>query len=142
MRKLILALPMAVTAVLGVAMPGTALAAGHEIDYGVKGGTPPASAYCAVPTDDVKVCFERSGDKWWVQDRKADGKSAIVEWANYRNNSLYRTGRCVNSHEAGSWAYCNKDYYENSTLQGYQGVWNRNAGHDIELYLSEVWTFQ
>lgn len=141
MRKALLAFTMTSAAAFSLLVPGTALAVDYEYDNGVQ-GTPPATFLCADPVPEVRVCYERGGDKWWVQDRKADHKSAIVEWANYRNNSLYRTGRCVNSHEAGSWASCNKNYYEDSTLQGYQGLWNRSAGDDVELYLSEVWQFQ
>ncbi|MFS8098096.1 hypothetical protein LFM09_13220 [Lentzea alba] len=141
MRKAIVALSMASAAAISVMMPGTALAIEHELNYGTKGGTPPGAAVCTDAKEDVRVCYERGGDKWWVQDRKADGKSAIVEWANYRNGSLYRYGRCVNSHEAGSWASCNKNYYEDSTLYGYQGVWNRSAGSTTELYTTE-WKFQ
>jgi hypothetical protein len=141
MRKAIVALSMVSAAAVSVLVPGTALAIDYEINYGTQGGTPPGSAVCADAKVDVRVCYERGGDKWWVQDRKADHKSAVVEWANYRNGSLYRYGRCVNSHEAGSWATCNKNYYEDSSLRGLQGVWNRSTGADPEVYTQE-WSFQ
>ncbi|MEU5942613.1 hypothetical protein ABZ807_26360 [Micromonospora sp. NPDC047548] len=60
--------------------------------------------------------FQANGDKWWVLDNIKDGKSVVVVWYNYRNGSLIRTGECKNNHGAPSWAVCDKDYYEDSTL--------------------------
>ncbi|MCS7475793.1 hypothetical protein ACFFQW_24675 [Umezawaea endophytica] len=129
MRKIILSLSMAVAAVIGLAMPGTAMAVDYETDYAVV-GTPPSGELlrCDVLRVGVQVCFEVSGDRWWVLDNDSDGKSAIVDWENYRGGSLYRSGRCVNSHTAGTWASCNKNYYEGSVLYGRAGVWNRSTG--------------
>lgn len=60
--------------------------------------------------------FQSSGDKFWVDDTLSDGHSVAVAWINYRNGAEYRSGICVNSHGAGKWAYCNKNFYEDSTL--------------------------
>ncbi|HEX6345157.1 hypothetical protein [Umezawaea sp.] len=135
MRKIVLALSLAFAAVTGIALPGTALAIEYEIDDGVL-GTPPSDEVlqCDVPRPAVYVCFEPSGDRWWVLDSDSDGKSAIVDWENFRGGSLYRNGRCVNSHGSGTWASCNKNYYEDSTLNGRQGVWNRSVGSWPDYY--------
>jgi hypothetical protein len=129
MRKIILSLSMAVAAVIGLLAPGTAMAVDYETDYAVA-GTPPSGELllCDALRVGVKVCFEVSGDRWWVLDNDSDGLSAVVEWENHRDGSLYRKGRCVNSHSAGTWASCNKNYYEDSTLWGRAGVWNRSTG--------------
>ena len=142
MRKIVLALSMAFAAVIGLLAPGTAMAADFETDYAVA-GTPPSGELlrCADAKADVQVCYEVSGDRWWVLDNKSDGKSAVVVWENYRNGSLYRTGMCVNSHSAGTWASCNKNYYEDSVVYGWQGVWNRSSGSNADLYVTR-WTFQ
>jgi hypothetical protein len=143
MRKLMLALTMAIAAAMSVLVPGTALAAPDwEINEAVK-GTPPSNELldCA-DTIEVKVwvCYESHGDRWWVYDRDGDSASALVEWRNYRNGSLYRQGRCVNGHGAGTWAYCNKNYYEDSTVRGKQGWWDRPNGSP-QTYNRE-YTFQ
>ncbi|WP_158857912.1 hypothetical protein [Streptomyces sp. NRRL B-1347] len=60
--------------------------------------------------------FQADGDKFWIADTARDGYSVAIRWTNYRNGSPYREGVCVNKHGAGTWAYCGKDFYENSTL--------------------------
>lgn len=140
MRKALLAFTMTSAAAFSLMVPGTALAVEYEYDYGVL-GTPPATLHCADPVSEVRVCYERGGDKWWVQDRKDDSKSAIVEWTNIRNDRVYRVGRCTNSQGANTWASCNKDYYEDSELEGRQGHWDRSAGDDYFVY-PKRWTFQ
>ncbi|HEX6345155.1 hypothetical protein [Umezawaea sp.] len=133
MRKIVLALSMAVAAVLGLLAPGTAMAAEYETDYAVV-GTPPTGERLRCDDDlfAVTVCLEVSGDRWWVLDNKSDGASAVVEWENVRNASLYRKGICINSHGLGVWASCNKNYYEDSALFGRAGTWNRSSGAQPE----------
>ncbi|ARZ65705.1 hypothetical protein M1P56_17475 [Streptomyces sp. HU2014] len=60
--------------------------------------------------------FQSKGDKFWVMDGLEDGHSVAMVWANYRNGKEYRSGICVNSHGAGTWSYCDKNFYEDSTL--------------------------
>jgi hypothetical protein len=140
MRKALLAFTMTSAAAFSLMVPGTALAGDYEYDNAVLGPLP-ATWHCADPMPDVQVCYERGGDKWWVQDRKDDHKSAIVEWRNIHEGRVHRTGRCTNSHGAGTWAYCNKDYHEGSKLEGRQGTWDRSAGDDYFTYLKR-WVFQ
>lgn len=142
MRRSLPALSMAAAAAISVVVPGTASAIEFELDYGTKvSGGPPSATRCTDAIAEVKVCYEPYGDKWWVQDRKSDGKSAIVEWQNRTSVRLHRYGRCVNSHGTGTWAVCNKNYYEDSNITGYQGVWNRSSGADPVLYNPRT-TFQ
>ncbi|HEX6345156.1 hypothetical protein [Umezawaea sp.] len=139
MRKIVLALSMAVAAVLGLLAPGTAMAAEYETDYAVAGSLPLGELLaCDDLRVGVQVCLELSGDRWWVLDNDSDGKSAVVDWENYRGGSLYREGRCVNSHGLGVWASCNKNYYEDSTVRGRAGVWNRSTGASPD-YANWLW---
>ena len=128
MLKIMYALSTAVTALIGIAAPGAALAADYETDYAVAGSLPNEFLTCDTPQRGVEVCYDVSGDRWWVRDNSSDGKSAVVDWENYRGGSLYRKGRCVNSHGVGTWASCNKNYYEDSVLYGRAGAWDRSAG--------------
>ena len=122
-----MAVALALAAVFSLLVPGTSSAAPvSEKDYAVKGTLPLAGLVCANQKDEVWVCYEQHGDRWWVRDNKQDEASALVRWTNYRNGSLYRTGDCINSHGAGTWAYCNKDYYEDSELFGRQCYWDRS----------------
>lgn len=143
MRKLMLALIMAVAAALGVMVPGAALAAPeYESEFAVKGWPENfGRLYCADPREKLRVCYEREGDKWWIQDLSGDSASAVVQWRNIRDGSVYRHGRCINSHGGGEWAYCNKNYYENSTLEGLLGYWDRDQ-EDKPTYYSGWWKFQ
>ncbi|USX50487.1 hypothetical protein [Lentzea sp. HUAS12] len=131
MRKFVLASTMALAAVMSVLAPGTAMAAPDWENNEAVQGTPPSSEYliCADTIEaKVWVCYEIHGDRWWVYDNDADSASATVEWKNYRGGSLYRQGRCINGHGAGTWASCNKNYYEDSTVRGKQGWWDRPNG--------------
>ncbi|HWO65959.1 MAG TPA: hypothetical protein VNO31_38600 [Umezawaea sp.] len=134
MLKIMYALSTAVTALIGIAAPGTALAVDYETDYAVAGSLPNEFLTCDTPERGVEVCYDVSGDRWWVRDNSSDGKSAVVDWENYRGGVLYREGRCVNSHGEGTWASCDKNYYEDSTLWGREGVWNRSTGASPDYY--------
>lgn len=140
MRKKMLAATLA-SAAIAALLPGTASAAPDwEINYGVEGNRP-SDVVCANQMDKVWVCYERDADRWWVRDNAQDGMSALVQWWNYRDGSLYRRGRCINSHGAGTWASCDKDYAETSKLNGIQGAWDRSSGAE-PVYYEQVWGFQ
>lgn len=50
----------------------------------------------------VGVCFDPSGDKLYVQDREADGRSAY----GYFNDSRISAEACRNSRGNGNWVVC------------------------------------
>jgi hypothetical protein len=142
MRKLMLALSMAVVAVLGVLLPATAsaettsvqmvsaapAAAAAERDFAVAGTLPPRSQLECHSYVAVEICYEKGGDHWWVQDQDStDSASAGVYWQNHRNGSLYREGYCITSLGKGKWGHCNKNYYEGSQLYGFPCVWDRSS---------------
>ena len=142
MRKLVLAVSMAVLAVLGAMPPATALAVDFEWDFAVAGTLPPRSQLTCHSIEHVEICWEKAGDHWWVQDQNSnDHASAGVRWFNERNGSLYRKGYCITSLGKGKWGHCNKDYYENSTLSGYPCVWDRSSGESIDCG-PEGWRYQ
>jgi hypothetical protein len=148
MRKLMLALSMAVVAVMGALLPATASAettsvqtmsavsvATDGVQLAVAGTLPPRSQLECHSFSPVEICYEKSGDHWWVQDQNSDDRaSAGVYWQNYRNGSLYRHGMCVTSLGKGKWGQCNKDYYEGSQLFGMACTWDRSAGNDADCY--------
>ena len=126
MRKLVLALSMAVAAVMGVLMPASASAA-EATQFAVAGTPPPKSQMSCHSYVAVEICWEKAGDHWWVQDQDSDSASAGVYWRNNRNGSLYRDGHCITSLGKGKWGQCNKNYYEDSQLYGFPCVWDRSA---------------
>lgn len=144
---------MAVLAVVGTAVPasasvseeavsvqsmsGVAAAADLELDFAVAGSLPARSRLTCNAYSKVEICYEKSGDKWWVRDNDADGASAGVLWRNVRNGANYRSGLCFSSLSAGAWGYCNKNYYEDSSLYGVPCTWNRSAGGDAVCPLPE-----
>lgn len=142
-RALLLTLSMVVAALFGVLLPGTATAsenaaptrtvaasdvaaADYELNYAVAGSRPPRSELACHSVSAVEICYEAYGDRWWIQDQAADSASAVVYWENFRGGSLYRSGMCVNSLGNGKWGQCNKNYYENSVLNGFPCVWDRS----------------
>lgn len=156
MRKLMLALSMAVIAVMGVLMPATASAettsvqmmsavsaAADGVELAVAGTLPPRSQLECNSYTPVEICYEKGGDHWWVQDQNSDDKaSAGVFWQNYRNGSLYRQGLCVTSLGKGKWGHCNKNYYEGSQLYGMPCIWDRSAGNDATCYSDRLKQYQ
>ncbi|GHH36964.1 hypothetical protein [Lentzea cavernae] len=143
MRKFVLALSMAFLAVMGSLAPASAEvtsvqavseigAAADGIEFAVAGTLPPRSQLTCHSYTAVEICYEKGGDHWWVQDQDSDGASAGVYWENIRNGSLYRNGTCITSLGKGSWGQCNKNYYEDSVLNGWPCTWDRGAGGDIE----------
>lgn len=154
MRKFMLALSMVTAALIGVLMPTNASAqvqAGASVnaaavdtewDFAVAGTLPPRSQLVCRSTTPVEICWEKAGDKWWVQDQDStDHASTGVSWRNERNGSLYRKGYCITSLGKGNWGYCNKNYYEDSTLSGFPCIWNRSAGDPIDCS-TQGWRFQ
>lgn len=142
MRKLALAISMAFLAVMGSMMPASAEttsvqavseigAAADGVEFAVAGTLPPRSQLTCHSYTAVEICYEKGGDHWWVQDQDSDGASAGVYWENIRNGSLYRNGTCITSLGKGNWGQCNKDYYEDSVLNGFPCTWNRSTGGDI-----------
>jgi hypothetical protein len=73
------------------------------------------------------VCFEKTGDKIWVEDVDPDGWAAVGYWQNFLRdssgnwNNPWREGRCTNNLTYGHWGYCNKDFYEDTTYNPYDG---------------------
>lgn len=108
-------------------------------------GTPPNGlafndSYCSDGYDLAgnwvsTACFEPYGDKIWVYDARSDGHAADGYWMNWLVDgttgkwTAYRDGDCWNSLTAGHWGYCNKDFYENSSLNYYNGY-----GSGIRIY--------
>lgn len=107
-------------------------AATWETDTAVA-GTPPSGLPCKSTTG-VTVCFEANGDILWVKDTVSDGYAAIASWENYLRDTsgnwqFYRHGECDNKLSAGHWGYCNKDFYEDTSLNEYGG-----HGSGLRLY--------
>ena len=142
MRKLMLALSLAMFALMGVLMPATASAA-DGVEFAVAGTLPPRSQLECNSYTAVEICYEKGGDQWWVQDQNSDDRaSAGVYWENYRNGSLYRVGACFTSLGKGKWGHCNKNYYENSQLFGMPCKWDRSTTDVAECYPNNMRRYQ
>lgn len=125
----------------GMAYAGTAsaepsdsvstLATTHEWDRGVPGDGNAVGTVCGDPYGGAyyqnyasRGCFNPNGDLVYAVDKKADGKSALVEWRSYRNGVLLRQGYCRNALGAGTVAKCNKDFSESSTIYWRAGTYD------------------
>jgi hypothetical protein len=94
-----------------------------EQNNGVKVSAPDTSSmYCIVDDwgidPDVRACWKEPGDYWYVADIRADGRSVGAVWedAYPGGDFLRRQGICRNPYGYGTWARCNKDYWELDTI--------------------------
>ena len=115
---------------------GVTAAVATEYDRAVASG-PPSSTLPCIPTLGALACYQAYGDRWYVQDTRADGASAEAFWQNYRGGNLYREGICRNSLGNGKWGVCNKNYYENSFIRWAACVYNGSTG---EVVRCSGWT--
>jgi hypothetical protein len=129
----------------GSASEGTETYAG-PIDEAVP-GEPPAELLRAgrgcdpifsVENSHVKVCFEKDGDIFWIKDKAADGRSAMVK---FNISTTDRRGSCRNPYGVGSWAYCDYNFLEGHgvSFQGYtlDHEGNFNFEHDHTNWKTE-----
>ncbi|BBH63374.1 hypothetical protein ACTI_00590 [Actinoplanes sp. OR16] len=68
------------------------------------------------------------GDKWYVKDTAADGKSAVVIWEYYINFEQTRAGMCSNKQGNGTWGSCNKEYDESAGIRAKACTYDFSAG--------------
>ncbi len=121
-------------AMLSAMLVGASPASASTGDAAVAGSPPAFSSGQCAEIDASVACFEPSGDKIWVYDAKADGAAAAGYWENYLKNSAgqwlyYRYGKCTNHLGAGSWGYCNYDFYEDTSLNADGG-----KGSGVRVY--------
>ncbi|MEX2980945.1 hypothetical protein [Streptomyces sp. C36] len=88
---------------------------GIEIDDSVVSENAEAvtAALPCITSTGVITCFDKAGDKVYVKDTKADGKSAVGLW----RTDYGRSGGCRNKLTAGKWAECNYDMREEGSIQ-------------------------
>lgn len=116
--------------VLMMGSPGNAAATETDIATAVSSVPSDAQTHCRVLINEAAGCFRKYGDSWYVQDEGADGLQTYVKWTNQLYNSSgnwvnYRTGTCHNQLGAYNWGVCNKDYYEDSSVNALGGVGSR-----------------
>ena len=115
----ILTIGMFVTA--GVfAYGGPAQAAPPPTEYDTAVVASPSAVPNTVSRTGAKVGFDPAGDILWVYDSEADGASAVMVWKDYLDNgsgNFERSGVCRNSSGYGTWAKCNKNLPEGSTIK-------------------------
>ncbi|MFE9636988.1 hypothetical protein [Streptomyces sp. NPDC006463] len=75
-------------------------------------------------------CFSKSTDDIYVQDSTWNSVNTYVAWTNEIRSSdgswgYFRSGTCVNAHNAPNWGVCYKDFYEHSTVNAHKGRGSR-----------------
>ncbi|MEY2245310.1 hypothetical protein AB8A21_20720 [Streptomyces sp. BF23-18] len=117
---------------LALALSGASPAAAADaFQLGTRTSGPSSAASCVGDIDKARVCFDPNGDKIYVYDGDADSASAVADWQNWKHwndNSVYRSGQCVNSEGAGTWVVCNKDFYEEGLVLLTARTYDRSAG--------------
>ncbi|MEU7136051.1 hypothetical protein [Streptomyces sp. NPDC046261] len=110
----IAALVVSVTAFSGQAFAENV--EGIEVDDSVVSSENAEAVTAALPciaSTGVITCFDKAGDKVYVKDTKADGKSAVGLW----RTDYGRSGGCRNKLTAGKWAQCNYNMREGGNIQ-------------------------
>ncbi|MBZ4321060.1 hypothetical protein [Streptomyces huiliensis] len=108
------ALVVSVTALGGQA--SAEMVEGIEIDDSVVASADADAITARIPcitSTGVKTCFDKDGDKVYVKDTKANGKSAVGLWA----TNYGRTGGCRNKLGEDKWAVCNYNMREEGHIQ-------------------------
>jgi hypothetical protein len=118
-----------------------AVLADGEVNYAIKGTGGPGvpDDWCINWNDGshyfVFGCFQKYGDRIWVQDAYGDGYPVAIYWQNYIRDDLgnwvlHRWGECRNYLYAPNWGYCDKDFWEDQTYPNARG----GQGSGIRLY--------
>ncbi|MEU5943847.1 hypothetical protein ABZ807_32925 [Micromonospora sp. NPDC047548] len=81
------------------------------------------------------ACFQPYGDYFFVYDEKADGYAAALDWYDADSN---RWGSCVNTHTAGTWAICNKDFTEGREISFRGARYNSGNPYDSGGWVSNL----
>ncbi|MEV4624775.1 hypothetical protein AB0J90_00595 [Micromonospora sp. NPDC049523] len=125
MRRLLAIIATAAALVVGGAIaPTAASAAAYEANYAV------SASYIqgdCIGTQELDGCFKKYGDQWGSQSWSSG--TTRLEWQNQLWNGsrwvLYREGVCINNLGLGEPGVCNKDYYEDSSLNAYGSYGSR-----------------
>lgn len=134
-------------ALAGLAMLCVTAAPAHAIgDSQVKTGTKVSGPDGACGDDDnasntnVTVCFKAYGDKLYVKDGEADGRSA---YGQFDSDYVYWNGgdtkACRNPYGAGTWVVCDYAIVEGTSVK-FRGFTQDNEG-TINLERNEVWGY-
>ncbi|WP_326790281.1 hypothetical protein [Streptomyces sp. NBC_00151] len=127
---------------LALALSGASPAAAADDSWqqGTRTSGPSGAAGCVGSGLKARVCFDPTGDKIYVYDGDADSASAVADWENYKywtDNSVYRSGQCVNSEGADTWVVCNKNFYEEGLILLIARTYDRSAGEWTGSYGSQ-----
>jgi hypothetical protein len=99
-------------------------------------GTPAAGSLSGCTTGyHMEICFEKYGDKIWVNNEDLLS-SEYGHYSNWLRDSsgawtFWRNGNCIVDYNG--WGYCNKDFYEDSS---YNVVGGQGSG--VRLYPCDV----
>ncbi|MFE9991424.1 hypothetical protein ACFYRK_31760 [Streptomyces sp. NPDC005381] len=91
----------------------------HEQDHATATTTTSSGPWTCTADAYTQVCFSPDGDWFHIQDREADGKSAVAEWTieNTIDGSATRWGDIWMTAGNNEWRYQNKDLPEASRLK-------------------------
>lgn len=128
-RRALTMLALVVTATAGLAVIGGSTASAEdvgasawELDYAKNTTMSGKDKECSTDSPWVSVCFQPSGDIFWVRDKEADGNRVAIEWRDLSGN---RVGRCTDTlGVAADWTSCNKDLPEGHNIQWRAGHWD------------------
>ncbi|MFI9237197.1 hypothetical protein [Streptomyces sp. NPDC053079] len=118
------ALVVSVTAFSGQAFAESV--EGIEVDDSVVSENAEAAtaALPCITSTGVITCFDKAGDKVFVKDTAADGKSAVGLW----KTNYDRAGGCRNKLGAGKWAECNYNMREGGYIQLQNARYDGDSG--------------
>ena len=87
------------------------------------------------------VCFQKTGEIFYVRDNEADGESAIAEWTLMTPDGE-RHGRCINSQGNGVVGQCNYKFGNGFVVKffGYtQANKGTSGGKHHQIYAGQIY---
>ncbi|MEJ3747443.1 hypothetical protein WEI85_29670 [Actinomycetes bacterium KLBMP 9797] len=113
-------LKVIITALVATLLAATvSVSPAYAVDSGQIGSqaNPTGSMTCQAHQG-ATACFEKYGDKLWINNSDLDPRHTRNEWENWLWSGsewiLYRWGECLDN--GVGWYVCNKDFYENSSV--------------------------
>lgn len=86
----------------------------------------------------VTATVKTVGDYVYVRDDRADGCSALGIWY-ILESSGYRKGICRNTHGAGTWARCNKNWPEGVRMSVQPGLYDGGSVQKFRIFYDTVY---
>jgi hypothetical protein len=87
----------------------------------------------------LAVCFQKTGEIFWLKDNASDGQRVTVDW-NLETSSGTRSGTCYDTAGAAvGWTSCNYNFGNGHLVHYFSYTQNGSGGHANHYSLGGTW---